>query len=476
MELVGRHAVVLGGSIGGLLAARVLAERYDQVSIVERDALPLDGEHRKGVPQARHAHGLLARGREVLEELFPGFTDDLIARGALTGDNGVQVRWFNNGGYHRKVPSGLRGLGVSRSLLEARVRARVLALPNVRAIDGGDATGFTTTGDRRRVTGVRMQRGMPGAIEESLPTDLVVDASGRGSRAPAWLEALGYPRPAEEHVRYTTRLYRRRPEDLGGDLAIAITATPPTRRMGFILAQECDRWIVSLGGYLGEQAPTDEPGFLEFAGTLPVPDIYEVIREAEPLSEAAVYKFRSSQRRRYERLARFPDGLLVFGDAISSFNPIYGQGMTVAALEALALRTCLAEGPERLASRFFQRASAVVDIPWSIAVGGDLRFPEVEGRRSPMVRFVNWYMGKLQIAARQEAEPALAFLRVANLIAPPPSVLHPRVALRVLAGTLRTGPHAPGHPASARRVHDGSETVGDRADQGSLPRMPNSAK
>ncbi|MDP8925307.1 MAG: monooxygenase [Chloroflexota bacterium] len=466
MGQIGRHAVVLGGSMGGLLAARILVEYYDRVSIVERDPFPPDGAHRKGVPQGRHAHGLLARGREVLEELFPGLTDDLIARGALTGDIGAQVRWFNNGGYHRKLDSGLLGLVVSRPLLEARVRARVLAVPAVRAVDACDVAGLTTTGDRRRVTGVRTVRAATGATEEHLPADLVVDASGRGSRAPAWLEALGYPAPAEEHVRidvsYTTRLYRRRPGDLGGDLAVAIAATPPSQRMGVMLAQEGDRWVVSLGGYLGEHAPPDEPGFLQFARTLPAPEIHEVIRDAEPLSEPAVYKFRSSQRRRYEGLARFPDGFLVFGDAISSFNPIYGQGMTVATLEALALRTCLAAGPERLAPRFFEQAGAIVDIPWSIAVGGDLRFPQVAGQRSPMVRFINWYMGKLQVAARHEAEPAWAFLRVANLVAPPPSVLHPRVALRVLAGNLHTTPEERSRPAITH----------ERAEHAALPPTP----
>ena len=472
MGHVGQHAVVLGGSMGGLLAARILPDHFDRVSIVERDAFPPDGEHRKGTPQARHAHGLLARGREVLEDLFPGLTDELIGRGALPGDIRLQARWFNNGGYHRKLATGLTGLLVSRPLLEACVRARLLALPAVRALDAHEVVGLTSTDDRSRVTGVRVVATADAATEECLSADLVVDASGRGSRMPAWLQALGYPSPAEEHVRidvsYTTRLYRRRPADLAGDFAAIISPTPPGRRAGVILAQEGDRWIVSLGGYLGEEAPTDEPGFVAFARTLPAPEIYGVIRDAEPLSEPAVYKFRASQRRRYEALARFPDGLLVFGDAICSFNPIYGQGMTVAALEALALGDGLTQGPDGLARRFFARAGALVDIPWSIAVGSDLRFPEVEGPRSAMVRFINWYMGRLQIAARHEATPALAFLRVANLLAPPPSILHPRVALGVLSGNLHT---ARARAAGRRRTARLGPT-GDRAAEGMLPRMP----
>ena len=470
MGHVGRHAVVLGGSMGGLLAARVLADHYDRVSIVERDPFPPEGEQRKGTPHARHAHGLLARGREVLEELFPGLTDELVGRGALAGDIGVQARWFNNGGYHRQLVTGLTGLLVSRPLLEARVRAHVLALPGVRALDAHEGVGLTTTDDRCRVTGVRVVGTADAVAEERLSADLVVDASGRGSRMPAWLQALGHPAPAEEHVRidvsYTTRLYRRRPTDLSDVLAVIMAATPPNRRAGVILAQEGDRWIVSLGGYLGEQAPTDEHGFLAFARSLPAPEIYEAIRDAEPLSDPAVYKFRSSQRRRYEAVARFPDGLLVFGDAICSFNPIYGQGMTVAALEALALGDCLTEGPDGLARRFFARAGALVDNPWSIAVGSDLRFPEVEGPRSPMVRFINWYMGRLQIAARHEAAPALAFLRVANLLAPPPSILQPGVALGVLSGNLHAA-----RAAGRRRTARQAPAVNEAA-EGTLPRMP----
>jgi 2-polyprenyl-6-methoxyphenol hydroxylase-like FAD-dependent oxidoreductase len=471
MGHVGQHAVVLGGSMGGLLAARVLADHFDRVSIVERDSFPPAGEHRKGTPQARHAHGLLARGREALEDLFPGLTDELIGRGALPGDIGIQARWFNNGGYHRKLASGLTGLLVSRPLLEACVRARLLALPAVRALDAHEVVGLTSTDDRSRVTGVQVVATADATTEEGLSADLVVDATGRGSRTPTWLQALGYPSPADEHVRidvsYTTRLYRRRPADLAGDLAVVIAPPPPGRRAGVMLAQEDDRWIVSLGGYLDEEAPTDEPGFVAFARALPAPEIYDVIRDAEPMSQPTVYKFRTSQRRRYEALARFPDGLLVFGDAVCSFNPIYGQGMTVAALEALTLGDCLKEGPDGLARRYFARAGALVDIPWSIAVGSDLRFPEVVGLRSPMVRFINWYMSRLQIAARHETAPALAFLRVANLLAPPPSILHPRVALGVLSGNVHT---ARARAASRRRTARRGPTD-DGTDEGTLPRV-----
>ncbi|MDQ4074728.1 MAG: monooxygenase [Chloroflexota bacterium] len=439
MKHIGQHAVVIGASMAGLLAAKALADSYEQVTLLERDTFPPPGVPRKGVPQGRHIHVLLARGREILEDFFPGLTQELVAQGAVHGDFSRDARWYD-GGHYCQYTSGIEVVAVSRPLLETQVRARLLALPNVCAVEECDVLGLATDEGRTRVTGVHLIRRRAGSAEEVLPADLVVDASGRGSRTPLWLETLGYPRPEESRVQvrisYATRLYRRQAEHLQGDKAVIVVAKPETKRGGAMQVQEGDAWIVTLNGYVGEKPPTDEQNFLAYARSLPAPDIYEVIREAEPLSEVISGTFPASQRRYYEKLARFPEGLLVVGDALCSFNPIYGQGMTVAVLEALALRACLAGGPERLAQRFFKQASKLVDIPWSISVGSDLRFPEVEGKRSPAVQFINWYISKLHVAARHDPAVALAFHRVVNLMAPPPSMLRPGIALRVLWGNL----------------------------------------
>jgi 2-polyprenyl-6-methoxyphenol hydroxylase-like FAD-dependent oxidoreductase len=438
MAHLGKHAIVIGASMGGLLAARVLADQYDEVTLLERDTLPETHEPRKGVPQGRHAHGLLARGREVLDQFFPGLSEEMVAQGAVYGDLVDQVRWFNHGVYLRNAPSALQGLLISRPMLEDGVRRRLLQLSNVRLLEHSDALEPVFDRTLGRVTGVRVQLQPDSGGAETITADLVVDASGRGSHSPAWLDALGYAKPREEgvqvHIGYMTRLYRRRPEHLSGKRAIVMAACQPGWRFGVILAQEDDRWIVTLGGYQGDRPPIDEAGYIEFARSLPKPEIFEVIKDAEPLTSLTQYQFSANLRRHYEELSRFPEGLLVFGDALCSFNPIYGQGMTVACTEALALRECLTAGPHGIARRFFQAASKLIDIAWQMAVGSDLQNPAVAGKRTAQVRFINWYLAKLFQAAQHDAVLATRFLEVANLMKPPPSLMAPHIALRVWKG------------------------------------------
>lgn len=436
----GGAAVVIGASIGGLLAARALAEHYGQVLLLERDTLPAAGGHRKGTPQSRHAHAVLVRGLAVIEGYFPGLTAALVAQGADYGDVSQNARWFHEGAHHRPAVSGHHAINVSRPLLEATVRARLRELPNVQLVDGCDVLGLLTTPDAARVSGVRVIRRRADSAEESLAADLVVDASGRGSRSAAWLEALGYARPVEDVVQigvtYTSCEYRRRAEQRAGPVALIVAASPEQPRGGVLLSQEGDRWILTAAGYLGAQAPLTHAGLLEYVGGMAVPALYEVLKDAEPVSEPVAYKIPSNLRRRYERLARFPQGFLVFGDALCSFNPIYAQGMSVAALEAEALGACLEQGEDDLAQRFFAQAAAIIDPPWATAVGNDLRFPEVAGPRTAMTRLIAWYLGKLHHAAHHDAELSLAFLKVANLLEPPPSLLRPGIAWRVLRGNL----------------------------------------
>lgn len=442
MKQIGEHAVVIGASMGGLLAARALADFYGTVTVLERDTFPLTDVPRKGVPQGRHAHGLLSRGGNVIEAFFPGWTDEVVAAGGARGDIANDVSWLGHGVRLKTAPSKMIGLLASRPVLEGHVRRRLLALPNVRAIENCAVQGLVAGDGGAVIKGVRVRIG--NGVEQNVTADLVVDASGRGSSSPAWLENFGFARPEEEKIEigigYTTRIYRRRPTDLGGKLAVVIAGSGPNWRNGVILYQTEDRWIVSIGGYLGDNAPDDEQMFAAYAGSLPTSEIHDIVAHAEPLSDFVSYRYPANLRRRYERLTRFPRGYLVFGDALCSFNPVFGQGMTVAAQEATMLQACLRDGDADLARRFFSAAKVAIDTPWDIAVGNDLRHPQVQGPRPAKVRFINWYIGKLHMAARYDADLSDAFLQVANLEAPPTQLLHPAVVMRVIRGNLFARP------------------------------------
>lgn len=437
-DFVGGHAVVIGGSLAGLLAVRVLSDYFERVTLIERDILPRDCAPRKGVPQGYHAHALLAGGREVVEGLFPGIVEELVANGATSRDTVANGRWHQPGGYRLRFISGIRGVSMSRPFLEGHVRRRVRALGNVAVADGCRAVGLISGDGGRRVVGVLL-RGGEG--EEGLGADLVVDAGGRGSKAPAWLESLGYERPEEEEitvkVSYTTRIYVRRPQALPGATFSVIQAeAPDCPRYGVLLPLEGERWMVTLGGMLGVEAPTDEAGFVAFAKTLAAPDIHNAIKDARPLGEARTYRFPKNLRRRYERLEETPDGYIVTGDALCSFNPVYGQGMSVAALEAAALGECLSDGDGDLPRRFYERAAKVIDTPWSLAAGADLAFPEVVGSRTRGGKLVGRYVAGVMRAATRDEMVCLALVRVTNLLESPAALFRPGIVWRVARDSL----------------------------------------
>lgn len=432
---VGEHAVVLGASIAGLLAARVLTESFTRVTVVERDTLPDGVADRRGVPQGRHAHALLPRGRQILEELFPGIGERLVARGAATGD-GSEIRFLLGGHRLCRVSRGLPNLLLSRPLLEWGVRDAVRALPALTVLQGCDVLRPVTAGSR--VTGVEV-RSRASGVPETLAADLVVDATGRGSRTPVWLRELGVTAPPEDRlvvdVAYASGRFRLRPGALGGDQAVLMSAAPGNPRGGVVFPAEHGEHLVGLLGSFGDDPPTDVEAFHRFAATLPFPDLADALAGAAPSGPVRATRYPANVRRRYEHLTDMPDGLLVVGDAVCAFNPVYGQGMTVAGLQAMELRRLLRRGRIPAAREYFRAAARVIGPVWDLTIGSDLQDPRVDGPRTARTRWVNSYVARLQEAATSDAALCLAFLDVAGLLAPPPSLMRPDRVAKVLWAT-----------------------------------------
>ncbi|MBI3686157.1 MAG: FAD-binding monooxygenase [Actinobacteria bacterium] len=455
-QTAGDRAVVVGGSIAGTLAARVLSESYREVIVVDRDEVLGVSDVRRSAPHTVHAHGLHARGYLILAELFPNLLDEARALGLPVRDFGT-MRWYFDARPIRPAGTGLLSIAGSRPVLENYLRSRVAALPNVTYRQCTELLGLLGTPDRGRVTGVRLRERSEGAAEFSVEADLVVDATGRGSRLPVWLTELGYQRPPEERLKinlaYTTRTYRRRPGTFDGPQAINPVASPAHPRGAFFGQAASGDCRLSLTGILGDQPPTDPEGFLEFTRSLPVSDVYEAVRDAEPTSEPVAFKFPASVWRHYERLARFPQGLVVLGDAVCSFNPVYGQGMTVAAMEAMALRAHLRRYPTPDARRLLREIARVIHNPWQLSASGDLDFPGVVGDRTIMVRLRNAYLTRVQYAATKDPTATAAFMRVAGLVDPPGALWRPRLVGKVLwLSRDRTAAprHVPAAPNSSR--------------------------
>jgi 2-polyprenyl-6-methoxyphenol hydroxylase-like FAD-dependent oxidoreductase len=434
MEAKRGTAIVIGAGIAGLTMGRALADRFDRVVLLDRDHLPDAPTPRRGAPQTYHAHVLLAAGQRALEELFPGLGEELVRAGAVPFEPGLDLLFYRYGSLWPPVPVGLTLLSMSRPLLELTVRRRVAALPNVTVRGAVAASGLTSEG--RRVTGAVLDDG------EVLPADLVVDCSGRGSRSDRWLSALGLPAPevveVKVGIRYATRLYRRKPGDLADGVGVFVLPTAPEeRRVGLILPIEEDRWLVGLGGWHGDQAPTDPDGFLAHARSLPHPGIGDVMARAEPVSDAVAYQFPSSRRRRFERLRDLPAGYVAAGDAICSFNPVYGQGMTCAALEALALRRTLdrhGDVSAEVAREFYREAAEIIAVPWRFAVGADFAYPQTTGPKPPAVRLLNAYSRRLQLVSRLDPAVRRTFTEVQHLITPPSALFTPAMVAKVLRG------------------------------------------
>ena len=467
MAGLGERAVVLGASMGGLLAARVLADFFETVTVVERDVLPDDPADRQGVPQGRHVHVLLARGAQILDVLFPGFLNELVADGAPVWDDGELSKLHLAFGGHQILRSGKitrepKALAVympSRPFLECHVRQRLRAMSNVTILCGHDVCELMSTPDRGRVTGVRVVN-RDGGSEQELTVNVVMDSMGRGAHTPAFLDSLEYGRPVEDHIvmhtNYVSQLLRI-PEGTLNEMLVDIGPAPDRPTGMFLTGYENDTWMFTVFGMVGHQPPRDLAGMLSFAREYCPAHLIAAMQAAEPIGEVAHHHMPSSQWRRYDKMAQLPDGLLVCGDAICSVNPIYGQGMTLAALEVATLRECLRGGGTDLPRRYFRASAKPIGVAWQMVASSDLTFPAVAGRRSRLMRVTTRLLDWALTACESDLVVAVRFFKVNGLIYSPLRLLHPVFVYRVAVVNLRRRrgdgqfrrPKSPTEPARA---------------------------
>lgn len=422
------HVTIIGGSVAGLVTAAGVSDHFDRVTIVERDELPEGAGHRQGVPQARQLHVLLPLGAKTIDEMLPGFESELHEAGCPVFDEVRDTPWFGGQGWRARSDSDVQLIGFARPVLEDVLRRRVLALDNVE-VERGTVGGLLATDDGKRVTGVAVKKPAPREIE----ADLVVDASGRGTKAPKWLEGLGYERPAEQHVRayfgYASRLVRvpegAMPDGLEGLITMPF---PGHHKGGLILPADNGRHTLCCIGAQKDYPPADEEGFYEYLRQAPSPLLAEIGEQCEPLTEIHTYHHPGNQRRMWVEMVSRPLGFLPIGDAVASFNPIYGQGMTVAALEASRLgeRIVALEGDlDRLPGAFQEDLRACVEFAYTMATGADAAYPETEfvNADRPPPENTEFFAGVEQVAT-EDPEVARDILRAtgwfdADLLAAP---------------------------------------------------------
>lgn len=433
---------MLGGSVAGLLAARVLTDHADEVVVVDRDDLADGPAERKGVPQGRHVHGLLARGLEEMERLFPGLTSELAADGGEIADPGVDLHWYVTG--ERKPPAAIgNGVACTRPFLEAHLRRRLVVLPGVTMVHGRVARLTATDG---KVDGAILE----GAPEETgegerLRADLVVDCSGRTSRADAWLGALGYEAPPRRTVNvelgYATRLFPRQPEDrLGGGRGVfSINEEPGRFRGAAAFAVEGGRWIVTVGGYHDDRPTISAEDFSSRLAADPAVALRQFADRDDALTDVVTFRYPASVRRDYDRCKRLAGGFLAAGDAVASFNPIYGQGMTSAALHAAQIGAYLASGasPSEPAARYFRRLRSVVDSVWTLSTTADFRLSHVTGDRPRGLWLAHRVNDLYTRATLRDANTHRLFLRVLNLQTRPEVMARPDHLLRAWRASRR---------------------------------------
>jgi len=444
MQYLGKHAVVIGASVSGMLAARVLADFFEKVTIIERDPPPGSTSTRKGVPQRNHSHVMLKRGEKIIEDLFPNIYKNMAVEKEIPLANANNTSWFHFGVWKLRIQKDYEVRLVSRALLEQGIYVELQKQhPNIHFMFSAKVKGLIrdTKNKRDTIRGIHIITNID--KESIMHCDFIVDASGRNTKISDWLSSLGFEKPTETeipiHMGYASRIYHRK-EGMDWE-ALAIYPTPPIgKRMGYIFPIEGDRWMVTLAGCMKDYPNNVPDEFLHFSKGLENPTLFHVIKDAEPLTDIITYRFPSNLRRYFERLRIIPENLIVVGDALCSFNPIYGQGMSVAAMEAELLRNCLSKGELTDFSKlYFRKVSKIINNPWLAAVSEDLRYAEKGDKRATLsLRILNWYKTHLFILSSTNERVASIFYDVQHLLKSPLSLFEPHIMTSILIKALKT--------------------------------------
>ena len=440
------RAIVMGASIAGLWTARALIDHFDEVLVLERDQLPEGSDYRSGAPQARQYHGLLRSGLQQLQVWFPGLDEELILAGAVPYDFTQDARVRARGRWYPQFSSGLILLSCSRLLLESSIRRRLKQNPCIHFVEGVEVTGLQSDEEKRRVTGVRIRNRRGGSdqtkLDSILTADLVVDAMGRRSKTPEWLVELEYAPPKKSEIDsflgYVTRRYKRKPDTP----LMLIGATPPNDPYGgLVLPEENDTMVALIAGFNKNYPPTDPLAFDAFTHRLG-PEFEEALRGAEPISQPYGYRGTSSCWHHYEELERWPERLVVLGDAFCGFNPIYGQGMSAAAKSAAALADVIRRSQgdlDGVAQSTLREIGKITEGVWLLATSADLEWPGTEGgtvSNRPADRFGRWYINQLLDASAFDKTVWLQFNVVSQLTQPAATLFAPGIFLRVMKHLL----------------------------------------
>ncbi len=442
--ILGKRAIILGAGIGGCFAAAAISKFFEETIIVERDKLPTEPLPRPGVPQGTHIHGLLRRPLEIASKLLPGFEDDLLKAGAFSLMWGTESRFHDYGSWHPERETGVRVAAQSRPLLEHVLRQRVLALPGVILRDSTTVVDYFLQGATARGVLVKTQEGPV----TQLAADLVIESTGRMSQIVSQLKTHGFGAVDTTElgvdIGYASAYFTRSSDDGKSPHAAVIRSVAPRTRSGVLWPIEDDRWVISLSGRFSDFPPGDDEGFLEYAKTLEHPAIHEVLLKEKRVTGFTRFLIPRIYWRRYEKMQRFPDRLVPIGDTVSVFNPVYGQGMSVASLHAEQLRdlldTLVEEGAtlDGVSRKALPRIASMTEWAWSMTEPVDLIYEKTKGVRPEGFADRIAFSKVIRNSLGDHPELQDVFMAVMNLLAPPEVLRDTAARLGLLDAPART--------------------------------------